>query len=126
LIVQFLIDASLPRDVAKLFLACGHGAIDVRDIGLRHADDPKIAAHAKSLRLTLISCDFDFGDIRIYPPSDYFGLVIIDRPDNATVAQILELVERFLAHHDLLNNLVGRLVVVDKRRIRIRPPLPES
>lgn len=122
--MQFLIDASLPRDIAKLLLASGHEALDVRDVGLRHASDPAIAAHAQSHLQALISGDFDFGDIRVYPPSKYFGLVIVDRPDDATVAEVLELVERFLAHHDLLKNLVGRLVVVDKRRIRIRPPLP--
>jgi len=122
--LQFLIDASLPRDTAKLFVAHNHHAIDVRDIGLRHADDPEIAYHARSNRIALISGDFDFGDIRVYPPSEHFGLVVIDRPEDSTVAVVLEMIERFLAQQDILNNLVGRLVIVDKRRIRVRPPLP--
>lgn len=122
--MEFLIDASLPRDVAKLVRAKGHAAVDVRDIGLRRAIDPEIAAHAYRNRMALMSADFDFGDIRLYPPSSYFGLVIIDRPQNATVPDVANLVERFLGQTDLITNLVGRLVIVDSQRIRIRPPLP--
>ena len=124
--MYFLIDASLPRDVARLIMIHGHQAVDVRDVGLRHAHDSKIAAPAQSHRIALISADFDFADIRIYPPSKYSGLVIIDRPEDATVAEVLDLVERFFAHGKLLLELTGRLVIVDKRRIRIRPPLLES
>jgi predicted nuclease of predicted toxin-antitoxin system len=104
----FLIDASLPRNVAKLILIHGHEPVDVRDVDLRHADDSIIAAHAKSHQMALISGDFDFADIRIYSPSSYFGLVIIDRPEDATIAEVLELMERFFAHRDLLEQLTSR------------------
>ena len=119
----FLIDASLPRDVAKLFLANAHTAVDVRDVGLRHATDPEIAAYAQTNQMALMSADFDFGDIRVYPPSSYFGLVIIDRPENATVPDVVKLVDRLLSHGEILSKLVGRLIIVDSHRIRIRPPL---
>ncbi len=119
--MQFLIDASLPRAVALLFPAHGHQAVDVRDIGLRHATDPEIAAHAQTHQMALVSADFDFADIRNYPPSNYLGLVVIDRPEGATVADVTRLVERFLSRNELVVNLAGRLIVVDQRRIRIRP-----
>ncbi len=122
--MQFLIDASLPRAVALLFPPHGHHALDVRDIGLRHAADADIAAHAQFHQMALVSADFDFADIRIYPPSSYFGLVIIDRPEDATVAEVGELISQFLTHADVVSNLAGRLVIVDKRRMRVRPPLP--
>ena len=38
----------MPRDVAKLFLAHGHQALDVRDIGLCHSQDAEIAEHSRS------------------------------------------------------------------------------
>ena len=124
--MRFLIDASLPRSVATLFPAHGHEALDVRDIGLRHAKDPQIAAHAKSHQMPLVSGDFDFADIRIYPPDEYFGLVISDRPEDAAVAEVLELVRRFLARDDIMAHLAGRLAIIDGRRIRVRPRLPDS
>ena len=121
--MQFLIDASLPRAVAPLFTAHGHQAVDVRDIGLRRATDPEIAAHAQAHRWALVSADFDFADIRIYPPSNYHGRVVIDRPEGATVAEVIQLVGSFLRQNELIANLAGRLIIVDERRIRIRPPL---
>ena len=48
----------------------GHDAVDVRDIGLRSAPDDVIADHARSNRLTLVTRDFDFADIRNYPPDE--------------------------------------------------------
>jgi hypothetical protein len=43
---------------------------------------------------------------RPYPPSSYFGLVIIDRPENATVPDVVRLVDRLLNHGEFLS-LVG-------------------
>jgi predicted nuclease of predicted toxin-antitoxin system len=122
--VQFLIDASLPRAVANMFAPHGHQAIDIRDIGLRRAPDAVVAAYAQSHQMPLVSADFDFADIRIYRPSDYFGLVIIDRPEDATVVEVVRLVEKFLGHNQIIAYLTGRLVIVDRARIRVRPPLP--
>ena len=122
--MQFLIDASLPRAVVKLFPPRGHQAIDIRDIGLRRAPDADVAAHARAHRMALVSADFDFADIRIYPPSDYFGLVIIDRPEDSTAVEVVKLTEKFLSHDQIIANLSGHLVIVDRARIRVRPPLP--
>src|SRR4051794_1141498 len=111
MILRFLIDASLPRATADLFAPHAHEAVDVRDVGLRHAEDSDVAGYARSHELPLISADFDFADIRVYPPSDYLGLVIIDRPEDSTVAEVLTLIERFLEHRELVANLTGRLVI---------------
>lgn len=122
--MHFLIDASLPRDTAIVMLRHGHVATDVRDIGLRHATDSEIAKHAQRNRLALISADFDFADIRLYAPKDYYGLCVIDRPEDAKISEVLDLIEGLLLHRDLLANLIGRLVIVNKTRMRIRPSLP--
>jgi predicted nuclease of predicted toxin-antitoxin system len=105
--VDFLIDASLPRDTAILLRRLGHEPIDVRDIGLRHAQDADIARYAQLKKLILISADFDFADIRTYPPAEYFGLIVIDRPEDASIAEVLQLLERVLSQRDLLPKLIG-------------------
>jgi predicted nuclease of predicted toxin-antitoxin system len=94
--MDFLIDASLPRAVSTVVQQLGHNAQDVRDIGMASADDPIIAAHAQSCQMCLISRDFDFADIRNYPPEKYSGLVVVELPSTASATQIAARVEAFL------------------------------
>lgn len=65
--MRFLIDADLPRSAGDMARRYGHEAIDVRDVGLRSAQDSKIAAYARADGLCLISGDYDFANIRKYP-----------------------------------------------------------
>lgn len=120
---HFLIDASLPKPTADTMRAHGHGATDVRDIGLGTAKDVDIAAHAKANQLVLVSADLDFANIVQYPPADYTGIVVIRPPDNATRAVVLALVEQLLQTADVVANLPGRLAIVEPGRIRLRPPV---
>ena len=53
--MRFLIDADLPRDVVAILASYGHVAIDVRDIGMRSADDSEIAAYALQNGLCIIT-----------------------------------------------------------------------
>jgi predicted nuclease of predicted toxin-antitoxin system len=65
--VRFLIDADLPRSTKLLLEKYGHEAVDVRDIGLRHAKDPVIARYAQDHQACLLTGDFGFADVRNYP-----------------------------------------------------------
>jgi predicted nuclease of predicted toxin-antitoxin system len=119
--VRFFIDASLPRNTAPHIKGQGHDAADVRDIGLGSADDDVIAAHSQSHQMCLLTRDYDFADIRNYPPNQYFGLVVFELPNQALVNEILNLVDALLQKSDILNNLPGRLAIVEPGRIRLRP-----
>jgi predicted nuclease of predicted toxin-antitoxin system len=119
--VRFLIDASLPRATAQVVRARGHDAIDVRDIGLGSGSDEDIAAHAQSQQLALLSRDFDFSDIRNYPPEDYPGIAVFELPNHATIPVIASLVDAFLQQPIVLTNLPGRLAIVEPGRVRLRP-----
>jgi predicted nuclease of predicted toxin-antitoxin system len=119
--VRFLVDASLPRSAAVRLRQLGHDADDVRDLGLRSATDDVIAAHSARERLTLLTRDFDFADIRNYPPADYPGIVVLQLPDDATASQVVKLLEAFVAQEALLQRLGGRLAIVEPGRVRFRP-----
>jgi predicted nuclease of predicted toxin-antitoxin system len=121
--MDFLIDADLPRATSTLIVSHGHRAIDVRDIGMGRAKDPEIAAYAKRERLCLVTGDWGFADIRAFPPSEYQGIVVLGLPDDATREIILNVLGILLARQDIINQLPGRLAVVEKTRIRLRPPL---
>ena len=119
--MYFLVDASLPRSAVVVLRQFGHEAVDVRDIAMRNADDDVIAAHARRNWQTLVTRDFDFADIRNYPPADYAGIVVLDLPNDASAAQVLKVLERFARREDWLAQLPGRLASVEPSRVRFRP-----
>lgn len=119
--MRFLVDASLPRSVVHSLKQMGHDAVDVRDIGMRSATDDVIAAQVRMNRQALVTRDFDFADIRNYPPADYFGIIVLQLPDDAPAARVVKLLETFAGRADWLAKLSGRLAIVELWRVRFRP-----
>jgi predicted nuclease of predicted toxin-antitoxin system len=119
--MKFLLDANMPRSSADMLRGFGHEVEDVREVLPPGAGDDSVAAHAKAGRLALITRDFDFADIRNYPPADYFGMVILGMPDDATAVQINRMLESFACNVDFLARLPGRLAIVESWRVRFRP-----
>ena len=119
--MRFLIDADLPRSTKPLLEKYGHEAIDVRDIGLRHAKDPVIARHAQDHQACLLTGDFGFADVRNYPPETFHGLVVFELPRDAGAKLILGLIESFVQQTVILARLPGKLAIVEAGRIRLRP-----
>ena len=118
--MHFLIDADLPRSLAATIRQRGHDATDVRDIGLRSAKDPVIAHYAREHQLCLMTGDYDFANIRNYPPEQYAGIVVLFLPRTATASYITQLVDQFLTSEDLLPLLPGQLAIVEPGRVRLR------
>jgi hypothetical protein len=119
--VRFLIDADLPRSTKPLLEKHGHEAIDVRDVGLRHAKDPVIARYALEHQACLMTGDFGFADVRNYPPQSYHGIVVLELPRDAGAKFILGLIDEFARQPAVLSRLPGRLAIVEAGRIRLRP-----
>jgi predicted nuclease of predicted toxin-antitoxin system len=122
--MQFLVDANMPRSTAAAIRRLGHGASDVRDLGMGDAEDAQIARYAREHGLAVVTRDFEFSDIRNYPPSNYHGIVVLELPDDAVASQVVALLESFLRREDWLTGLATRLAVVNSVRVRFRPPLP--
>lgn len=118
--MQFLIDEDIPRSTGDLLRRYGHKAVDVRDVGLRGAKDFQIASYAQSKSLCLITGDFDFSNIRNYPPAQYAGLIVLSIPKDATASFILNLIEGFLQREKLIIHISGKLAIVEPGRVRIR------
>jgi predicted nuclease of predicted toxin-antitoxin system len=75
--MTFLMDADLPQSAADVMRRHGYDAVDVRDIRLRHADDSEIVSYAQREQQCLAIGDFDFANIRNYPPQQYTGIVVL-------------------------------------------------
>lgn len=118
--MKFFVDEDLPRSTTALLKSHGFDAIDVRDIGLRGAKDRKIISYAQKNMLCFITGDFDFSDIRNYPPSNYFGIVVLGIPKDATASFILSLIDGFLKQKILVARLSGKLAIIEPGRIRFR------
>ena len=88
---------------------------------MRDAPDDIIAAYARDNHLVLIARDFDFADIRNYPPDDYAGIVVLQLHDDATAPQVVKLLETFAQREAWLGQVSGRLAIVEVGRVRFRP-----
>jgi predicted nuclease of predicted toxin-antitoxin system len=121
--MRFLVDANLPRSALALLASLGHTCEHARDIGLGHAPDSHVAAHARSTGAALLTRDLDFADIRNYPPADYEGILVLRMPDHAVAQNIVNLLERFLKQTELATQLPGHLVILEPDRVRFRPAL---
>ncbi len=53
--------------------------------------------------------DFDFSDVRNYPPAQYAGLIVLGVPRDATALFILKLLEGFLKQDKLVSELRGEI-----------------
>ena len=118
--MRFLVDEDLPLSTGELLQRYGHEIQDVRNIGLRGAKDPQIAAYAKAQGLCIVTGDIGFSDIRNYPPAEYAGLVVLRVPRTATASLILGLLEKLLQQPALVVRLPGSLAIVESGRVRIR------
>jgi len=103
------------------FASYGHVAIHARDIGMRRANDPDIAAHAKQNDLALLSENGGFADIRRYPPQDYPGIAF--ETHDGSIAEKVAALRNLLNEPRVVQALRGRLAIVTATRIRLRPPL---
>lgn len=121
--MKFLVDANLPRSTISLLSSFDHTVDFVRDSELADAPDERIAERALQTDAAILSRDLDFADIRQYPPEEYKGIVVLRLPDDAVAYDIVEVLRSFLAVDELIDQLEGRLAIVEAERVRFRPPL---
>ena len=111
------IDENLPLEFVDLSREAGHDALPVTDQGLGGADDPVVAERCRKEHRGGVTLDLDFGDIRQYPPEDYYGLIVlrVRGQDKQTLIRVFKQTLRLLATEPL----VGRLWIVEEGRVRI-------
>lgn len=119
--MKFLLDANMPRSAAVLLREFGHEVESVREALPDGADDAAVAAHTQARQSVLVTRDFDFADIRNYPPRDYAGIIVLELSDDAVAAQVTQALHSFVARPELLARLAGRLAIVESWRVRFRP-----
>ena len=113
----FKLDENLRSDIGDPLRELGHDVSTVYDQGMRGQEDHQIAEACRVEGRILISMDLDFSNIQMFPPANYAGLIVLRlrAKGRATVRTVFR---RVLSHMDQ-EPIVGRLWIVDERRIRI-------
>jgi predicted nuclease of predicted toxin-antitoxin system len=116
--MRFKIDENLPIETATALHQAGHDALTVVGRDLVGCTDPDLAKVCQHERRALVTLDTGFGDIRAYPPDQYFGLIVLRlrRQDKQHVLRKMRLLVSKLG----IEPLEQHLWIVDEESIRIR------
>ena len=116
--MQFKTDENLPVEVTELLRGAGYDAMSVLEQGMGGESDPVLDEVCLKEGRVLITLDTDFGDIRVYPPSEAPGYVVL-RLKQQDKYSVIEIMERLIPMFNQ-ENLENRLWIVDEQKVRIR------
>lgn len=115
----FVLDEDMPRSTGRMLSEIGHQVKDIRDYGLRGADDDRIFQFAQDNQAVLLTADLGFGNPLRYARHRHFGIVIARFPNEMTTDAINRLLARQLGQIGD-DNYRGNTIVVEPGQIRIR------
>ena len=75
--LAFKVDENLPEDVAAAFRDAGYEAFTATSQGLAGVDDARLSEVVRREGRVLVTRDVDFWDIRVYPPDEYSGIIVL-------------------------------------------------
>ncbi len=116
--MRFKIDENLPVEVAELLRRLGHDATTILEQHLGGSADPKVASVCQQERRILVTLDLDFADIRVYPPEEFSGLIVL-RLRRQDKIHVLKVVTR-LMEMSFRESPDKHLWIVEEERVRIR------
>ncbi len=114
-------DENIPLEGIEFLQREGYEAISVIEEKLSGQKIGMIAEHIRSEEISLITLDLDFSDIRLYPPEEYSGIVVL-RPHRQDKISIMELLKELLNCITMGEVLKHRLWIIEPGRIRIHEP----
>ena len=116
--MRFKIDENLHSDVADFLRQHKHDTMTVCEQGLQGHGDADVADVCRQEARAIITMDLDFSDVRIYPPQDYAGIIVLRLVDQSRPA-VLTVLQRILALFGT-EPLAGHLWIVDENQVRFR------
>ena len=117
--LRFLIDEDLPRSLAGALRASGFEAVDVRDVGLRSANDAFVFDRAVDEHRFLLSGDLGFANLRRFPLGSHWGIGVVRYPNEASPETVITAVIDAVRDVDELE-IRGALMIIEPVRVRVR------
>ena len=112
------LDENVPEDAAELLRQAGHDCQTVYTEHLTGVPDESLMAACQKEQRILLTLDLDFADIRLYPPGEGPGTIVL-RPTEPEAERVLRLLARVL--RVLATEPIDQaLWIVEEDRIRIR------
>jgi len=117
-----LLDQNIPQEIAPwLSMRRSHWIIHhVNDLGFMGKPDDFLYHWAQQHRAIIVTYDEDFADARMYPLGQHHGIIRL-RVWPTTVEQTRSALNRLL-QMVTDSDLVGNLIIIDNKKIRIRKP----
>ena len=116
--MKFKIDENLPVEVADLLREGGYDAMTVHEQHLTGKADFYIAGISKSEERAVITLDNDFCDIRVFPPPEHHGTIVL-RVMQQDKPHVLSLLRRVMPMFTT-EQVDRRLWIVEEPKVRIR------
>ncbi len=116
--MNFKLDENLSPVLGALFAAAGHQGHSVLEQSLGGEVDQRVIDVCQIEQRALVTLDLDFAQIHHYPPSRYFGIIVLRLANQgqSAVERAVGTILKLLADQELL---IGRLWIVEEGRIRI-------
>lgn len=116
--MKFKFDQNMDPRGAAILQQARHDIFTVKEQNLTGANDEVIAEVCQTESRCLVTLDLDFANTILYPPQDYWGLVVLRHP-KPTAKSLLELVRQLSSS---LQNMdpTHKLWIVEPGRIRVR------
>lgn len=116
--MKFKIDENLPVEISEILSNAGYDSKTVNDQKLQGSKDSVIIEICKNERRVLITLDIDFTDIRLYPPEEYSGIIVL----RGKIYSKNHLINIFRKVIPLFNSesLDRYLWIIEETKIRIR------
>ncbi len=119
--LRLYIDQCVPRSVSESLRDNGHAVELLRQHLPINAKDPEVIASAQSLDALLVTLNGDFADIINYPPAKFGGIIALQVKNHpeSLLAIVMRLLT-YLGEHLDREHYVGKLLLVEAHRIRIK------
>ena len=115
----FVIDEDMPRSTGPALAARGYLVKDIRDFGLRGADDEIVFRFAQEHRAVLLTGDLGFSNPIRFPLGGHCGIVIARFPNEISTVEVnRQLLDQLTTLTD--GEYSGHVIVVEVGRVRIR------
>jgi predicted nuclease of predicted toxin-antitoxin system len=116
--VKFKLDENLGNRGAELLRSAGHQVATVFEQHLTGASDSALATVCAAEERCLITMDRDFTSPLLFPPQNYAGIVVLRLSHNPDGNEILDTLRTFLLALNGRENLLGKLWIVRRNRVR--------